>query len=530
MSEFSVLIGGQAGYGIDKAGVVLARLFGRLGYRVYIYRDYPSLIRGGHTFSIIRASKVRINAHRNNVDFLLALNQDTVDLHKNKLNKNGVVIFDSAAVKTDGLGLPIGGIVKEEGAAEITRNTCLLGAFAKAAGIGWAALEQVLRQNMPKELEINLKVARRGFEAAAEKKKIEKFDQPPLPILTGNEALSLGLIAAGLQAYVAYPMTPASTILHFMAEQAEEFSLKVLQPESEIGVMLTALGFSYAGTKAAVGTSGGGFCLMTEGVSFAGMAELPIVIIVGQRTGPSTGLPTYTGQTELHFVLNAGQGEFTRFIVAPGDPEEAYYWGAVALNLAWQFQIPAFILTDKTMAEGGFNFDLSSIKVVKEAALPKRAFPGDKEVVVKINSYEHDAKGLTTEDAANTKQMAEKRLLKGKQLAQELEKYETVKIYGDAKAATAILCWGSNKGVCVEAAQKLGLKVIQPLVLSPFPVKQFESAVKDVKKLICVENNATGQLAKLLKLNGFSVDEMALKYDGRPFDLDELEGELKKWI
>ncbi len=530
MDNFSILIGGQAGYGIDKAGLILARLFNQLGYRVYIYRDYPSLIRGGHTFSIVRASKERICAHRNKVDFLLALNQETIDLHKNKLKAKGIAIYDSDVVKADGLGLPIGQIIKEENAPEISRNTCLIGAFAKAAGIDWPAFEAAIKQNMPKELEINLKVGKRGFDGARETVKIEKVNQPPLPILTGNEALSLGLIAAGLQAYVAYPMTPSSAILSFMAEAADKFSLKVLQPEGEIGVIMTALGFSYAGTKAAVGTSGGGFCLMTEGVSFAGMAELPIVIIVGQRTGPSTGLPTYTGQTELHFVLNAGQGEFPRLMVAPGDPEEAYYWGALALNLAWQFQIPAFILTDKTMAEGGFNFDLNSIKEVKEAALPKRAFPGDKGAVVKINSYEHDGSGLTTEDAAITKQMAEKRLRKGNDLAEELEKYESVKVYGNNNASTAILCWGSNKGVCVEAARKFGYKVIQPLVLSPFPVKQFEAAIKGVKKLICVENNSTGQLAQLIKLNGYSADQLILKYDGRPFDLDELEGELKKWL
>lgn len=547
--EISILIGGRAGYGIDRSSLILARLMGRLGYRLYIYRDYPSLIRGGHTFSIIRAAKKRVNAHRNRVDFLLALNQDTVDLHKDKLNNGGTIVYDADTVKSEGLGLPVGKILKEEAAGEITRNTCVIGAFAKAAGIDWAALDAVVKQNMPKDLEINLKVARRGYDAVSATMKIEPIDQAPLPVITGNETLGLGLIAAGLQAYVAYPMTPSSTILSFLAEAAAEFSLKVIQPESEIGVMLMALGFSYAGTRTAVGTSGGGFCLMTEGVSFAGMAELPVVVIVGQRTGPSTGLPTYTGQTELHFVLNAGQGEFPRLIVAPGDAEETYYWGGVALNLAWQFQLPAFILTDKTVAEGGFNFDLDSIMAVNEApaavwdgkppykryldtatGVSPLAFPGDQGAIVKINSYEHDEAGLTVEAAPITKKMAEKRLRKGKFLARELKKYKTVNVYGNKKAATAVLCWGSNKGVCVEAAEKFNLKVIQPLVLSPFPAEQFKAALKGVKKLVGVENNATGQLAKLIKLSGFAVDKMILKYDGRPFDLDELEQRLKEAI
>ena len=540
--DFSILIGGRAGYGIDKAGTVIAELLNRLGYRLYLYRDYPSLIRGGHTYSLIRSSRQRVDAYRNQVDWLLALNQETIDRHKNKLKAGGLAVYDSDSVKADGLGLPIGAILKATGDLEIARNTCMIGAFARTAGIEWALLEEVIRQNMPKKIEINLQVARRGYDAVGETVKIPKLDQPPLPLLTGNETLAQGLIAAGLQAYIAYPMTPASTILSAMADQAAEHKLKVIQPESEIAVMLMALGFSYAGTRAAVGTSGGGFCLMTEGVSLAGMAELPIVIVMGQRTGPSTGLPTYTGQTELHFVLNAGQGEFPRFIVAPGDAEEAYYWGAVALNLAWKFQVPAFILTDKTLAEGGFNFDRNALKPVKtEAAagwdgkqtyqryrdtptgVSPLIFPGAKDAVVKINSYEHDEAGLTAEDAAITKKMAEKRLRKEKFMLQELARYEAVKVYGEAGASTALLCWGSNKGVCVETAEKFKLKVIQPLVLSPFPLEQFTAALKGVEKLVCVENNATGQLVKLLKLNGFSVDASINKYDGRPFDLDELE-------
>jgi 2-oxoglutarate/2-oxoacid ferredoxin oxidoreductase subunit alpha len=547
--DFSILIGGRAGYGIDKAGTIIAGLLDQLGYRLYIYRDYPSLIRGGHTFSLIRASGKKINAHRNKVDFLLALNQEAFDLHVNKLKPGAVVVYDSGAVKAEGVGLPISSLLKETGAPEIARNTCVIGAFAKTAGLDWPLVEAVMRQNMPKETELNLRVARRGYDAVGGVRPIKKLDQPSLPLLTGNETLAQGLIAAGLQAYIAYPMTPSSTILSAMADRAAEDNLKVIQPESEIAVMLMALGFSCAGTKVAVGTSGGGFCLMTEGVSFAGMAELPVVVVVGQRTGPSTGLPTYTGQTELHFVLNAGQGEFPRFIAAPGDAEEAYYWAGVALNLAWKFQVPSFILTDKTMAEGGFNFDLKSIKPIKEEAsaswdgkqaykryldtptgVSPLAFPGTKDVVVKINSYEHDEAGLTIEDAAITKKMAGKRLRKENFMLQELAKYEAVKVYGETSSATALLCWGSNKGVCVETAEKFKLKVVQPVVLSPFPVEQFQAALKGVKKIICVENNATGQLVKLLKLNGFSVDASINKYDGRPFDLDELEQRVSEVI
>lgn len=549
MDNFSVLIGGKAGYGIDRSSTILARLFNQLGYRIYVYRDYPSLIRGGHTFSIIRASKKRIYTHANRVDFILALNQDTYDLHKSKLNSNGIVIYDQGSVKAEGVAIPADRILKEENAPELLRNTCVIGAFCKVAGIGWEMLEKVIGQSVSRDLEINLKVARRGYDEAKGSVKIEKVPQSPLPMLTGNEAVSLGLIKAGLKSYVAYPMTPSSTILHFMAENSEKFSLKVMHPESEIGVIIMALGFSYAGDKVAVGTSGGGFCLMTEGLSFAGMAELPVVIVLGQRPGPSTGLPTYSSQTELHFALNAGQGEFPRFVVAPGDAEESYYWSAVAMNLAWQFQVQSIILTDKNVAEGGFNFDIDSVKEIKEtgpvlwdvkndyrryldtkSGVSPIAFPSNKEAIIKINSYEHDEAGITTEDPAITKSMTEKRMRKAMALKNELENYGTVNTYGNKDSATTVLCWGSNKGVCVEASEKLGLRVVHPVVLSPFPLKKFGEALKGVKKLICVENNATGQLLKLIRQYGFNAHVVVLKYDGRPFSLDEMEEELKKAV
>jgi 2-oxoglutarate ferredoxin oxidoreductase subunit alpha len=551
MDDFSVLIGGKAGFGIDKSSLIIARIFNQLGYRIYIYRDYPSLIRGGHTFSIIRASKDKIATYYNKVDFLLALNQDTLNFHRNRLKKDCLFIYDSEQVKIDpnstcGIGLPIEKILKEENAPEIMRNTCIIGALCKAAGIDLEILEDVLKKEISKEIDLNLKVSRRGFEEANELTRIGSLNQERLPLLSGNQAIGLGLIKGGLKTYIAYPMTPSSPILHFLAEIASDFGLKVIHPESEIGVILMALGFSYMGEKVAVGTSGGGFCLMTEGLSFSGMGELPTVIIVGQRPGPSTGLPTYSAQTDLHFVLNAGQGEFPRFIVAPGDPEEAYFWSCVAMNISWKYQLPSIILSDKNLGEGVFNFDIDSIDAIKEegpilwdrkspykryldtenGVSPLTSVP-DKEAIIKVNSYEHDEFGITTEEPQQTKMMQDKRLRKEKFLLKELEGLKCVKIYGNNNSQAALLCWGSNKGVCIEAAQNLGLKVIQPLVLSPFPVKQFQDALTGVKKLISVESNATGQLVRLIKVYGFSVDEKILKYDGRPFSLDELEEAIK---
>lgn len=553
MNNFSVLIGGKAGFGIDRAGSVIAGLLNRLGYRVYIYRDYPSLIRGGHTFSIIRASSHKIACHQNKIDFLLALNQETFNVHKDRLKPGAAVIYDSDSVnvpdtagKIQTSGIPGGTIIKEEKSSEIMRNSCIIGAFCKTAGISWEIAEAVLRKNFPKETDMNLKVARRGYDQAVELAKVEVLKSDKMPLVTGNEALGLGLVKGGLKAYISYPMTPSSGILHFLANNAGPFGLKVIHPESETGVILMALGFSYAGQKAAVGTSGGGFCLMTEGLSLSGMAELPVVIILGQRPGPSTGLPTYTAQTELNFAVNAGHGEFSRLVVAPGDAEEAYYWSAVSLNLAWRCQIPAIILSDKTLAEGTYNFDLAAVKEIAQEPLVLRddkepykryadtetgvsplSFPPDKGAVIKVNSYERDENGITTEDPQITRKMQEKRLRKGQFLKKELEKYETVKVSGNKESSTAVLCWGSNKGVCVEAAQNLGLKVVQPVVIWPFPAIRVAESVKGIQNLICVENNAGGQLANLAEAHGIRVNQRILRCDGRPFALEEMEEELK---
>lgn len=556
MNDFSILIAGKAGEGINQAGNLIASLFSQMGFRIYIYFDYPSLIRGGHNFAVIRVSQERVYCRRQKINFLLALNQEAVDLHKQDLEKEALLVYDSDMVKLGDfdsgiktIGVPASTIVKEEKASHIMRNSCVIAAFAKTVGLEFSLLENFFKKNLAKETDINVNVSRRAYDLAQGIIKIEKISQAGLPIVLGNEAISLGLVNAGLEAYISYPMTPSSGILHFLAKQAGEFGLKVIHPENEIAVMLMALGFSYAGKKCAVGTSGGGFCLMTEGFSFSGMAELPVVVVMSQRPGPSTGLPTYSSQADLNFVLSAGQGEFTRLVVAPGDCEEAYYYSGLALKLAWDYQIPAIILSDKNLSESSYNLDLSSINQMpparaflwdrvgqykryqgSQSGVSPLAFPGDNSALVKINSYEHDEYGITTEESAMANLMQEKRLSKGQYLARDLKGYPCVKAYGLKDSSVAVLCWGSNKGVCLEAADKLGLKLIQVAVICPFPREQLKEALSGVKRLIAVEDNATGQLCSLVETNGFSIEQKILRYDGRPFNLEELEERLKKII
>ncbi|CVK31513.1 2-oxoacid:acceptor oxidoreductase subunit alpha [Methanoculleus bourgensis] len=551
MSEYSILIGGKAGEGINTAGLSIAGLFSRLGYYTYMYFDYPSLIRGGHNFAIIRASEKKVRAHRTPVDVLLAFDQKTIENHRDRVHGGTTIIYDaSQAVKAEGYGLPLDQILKEEKAPPITGNSAMLGALARVAGIDQEIYEDVLRATVPaKHLEANLRVARRGYDAAGEVFTVEPLAAPPLPVLTGNEATGLGLVHAGLESYVAYPMTPSSNLLHFLAGRAEDLAIKVIHPENEISVILMALGLAYAGEKAAVGTSGGGFCLMTEGLSLAGMSELPVTIVMGQRPGPSTGVPTYTAQSDLHFVLNAGQGEFPRLVVAPGDPEEAYTWSATALMLSWRYQVPSIILTDKTLAEGAFSFDAGAVTAPgdrepmlwdgsgeyrryarNESGVSPLAFPGREGAVVKASSYAHDETGFTTETAEGVRGLQEKMLAKGESLRRELMTYPAVKTYGPHDAGTTIICWGSQKGACIEAAERFEAQVVQPLVLAPFPVRAWKEAMIGAGRVVCVENNATGELARLLRQQGFDPGRPVLKYDGRPFAVDELEARLREVI
>ncbi len=513
MREVSVLIGGKAGDGINSAGAMVAQLLNHLGYHIYLYFDYPSLIRGGHNFAVIRGAEQAVGTCRDNVDFILALSQETVSRHRGQMHAGTTIIFNADLVKSDGQGISVKSILTSEKAPGIMGNSAILGGFAKAAGIDWETVEAVFRSHIPKGVELNLKVAQRAYEQLVMVQRIERSGNTPLPLLTGNEAIGLGLVMGGLEAYVSYPMTPSSSLLHFLAEQKEKFGITVVHPESEIAVILMALGFAYGGKRAAVGTSGGGFCLMTEGVSLAGMAELPIVLVVSQRTGPSTGLPTYTGQSELRFVLHAGQGEFPRLIIAPGDAKEAFVWSAFAMDIAWKYQVPVFILPDKTLSEGTYSTDIAGLPAQKtgtfprwDAGLPYRryadtptgtsplAFPGAKGAVVKVNSYAHDESGYTTEEADMVALMTEKRMRKLEELTLGMSGYDQVNDLGTAAAPVTLLCWGSTKGVCSEVAEKLGLRMVQPVVLSPFPVTQLNKALEGTKKLICVEENATAQL------------------------------------
>ena len=538
--DYSILIGGAAGQGSRKAGLLIAKLFSEIGYRVFIYDDYQSLVRGGHNFSQIRASEKKVLSHRKKIDFLLALDENTVKKHQNDLDKKGVIIYNTDKMKT---------IVREAGGAPMMENTALVAGFAKIIGIDWEILEKLFKKEFKKFQSLNLKIAKAAFEDAKNLVKIKKLNQKTLPLLTGNQAAALGAVKAGLDFYFAYPMTPATGILHFLAAHRKDFNIGVSQLENEVGVVNAAIGAAAAGAKVMVGTSGGGFALMVEGLSLAAQSETPIVIVESQRQAPATGVPTYTGQGDLLFSLTAGHGDILRFVIAPGDAEEAFYWTGKLLNLSWQYQTPSILLLDKEISESTFSFDKSlsekikpekpllwdgkggykRYKITKNGISPL-AFFGQKNVVSKPTSYEHDEFGITVEDADSVKKMQNKRLRKFKEMEKEVDKLEAVRVYGKKISRTAIICWGSTKGPAKEAAENLGIKMIQPLVLEPFPEKQMKKALKGVQKLILVETNATGQLEKVLNCYGIKVNRKILKYNARPFLPEEIEGRVKRFV
>ncbi|MEM2123709.1 MAG: 2-oxoacid:acceptor oxidoreductase subunit alpha [Methanolinea sp.] len=538
-------MGGKAGDGINSAGYLVAQILSHAGYRVYMYFDYPSLIKGGHNFAIVRASPERKGAVREAVDFVLALNQDTLDLHRWRIREGTVTICDGWQVKGGDVRVPVPDILREEGAPPVMGNSCLIGAFARAAGIRWEILAEVFARHVRKGLEMNLKVARRGYEFSREYRAIRELDARPAPIISGNEAIGLGLIHGGLDAYVAYPMTPTSNLLHFLAENAGDAGITVFHPENEIAVMLMALGFAYAGKRTAVGTSGGGFCLMTEGLSLSGGAEIPVVVVLGQRPGPSTGMPTYTAQSDLHFALHAGQGEFPRLVVAPGDPMQAFTWSSLSLDLAWKYQVPAIVLCDKTLCEGYYSADIPAGAVPRaggvkagepgpgykrylltEDGVSPLLFPGAPGTLVKVNSYTHDEAGITTEDPTVAALMAEKRARKRKALEAAVAELPAVFTGGTKDAERALVCWGSTVSACCEVGRERNFRVVQPVVLSPFPREQFLAALGGTGDLVVVEENSCGQLEMLLARHGVRATASVRKYDGRPFSVDELSRRL----
>jgi 2-oxoglutarate ferredoxin oxidoreductase subunit alpha len=535
--RFNVLIGGKAGQGIETASKILAKSLVKLGFYAFTYRDYGSFITGGHNFNVVSFSEKPIYSHELSFDFAILLDKESYDIHKNEFKEACIFISDIQIKEKNSVFVDTNEIIQKLNAKPLVKNSILLGAFFKVLSLPLEVLLETIKEEIKDEK--NVEAAKEGFEKAATLTSISfQLKREKRIFIDGTSAVGLGAIYYGLDLYFAYPMTPATPLLHFLSSVREKYNLKTIQLENEIAIANATLGASYAGAISMLGTSGGGFDLMTEAVSLQGMTEIPLVVYLAQRAGPSTGMPTYTMQGDLNLALNCGHGEFPRVVIAPGDAKDAFSKTIEAFYLAYKYGVISIILSDKHLAESYFTFDefeepkikgsrfiLDNIKdfktyeITKDSVL-KRTVPDV--ATVKVNSYEHDEFGFTTEDKDVAKKMQEKRRKKFEALEKEVrKKFEMAKIFG--KGENLIISFGSTKGAIIDALETLkDFRFLQILYLSPFPKEIVKRELKKAKNALIIENNAFGQLGNLLKENvGIELNEI-LKYDGRPFTSEEI--------
>ncbi|MBN1315253.1 MAG: 2-oxoacid:acceptor oxidoreductase subunit alpha [Anaerolineales bacterium] len=559
-------IAGAAGDGLDKTGDTLARTASRLGLYVYAYNSYQSIIRGGHTWLRIRLAEEKVTSHGDHLHALIILNQDSMERHASEVKSGGVIFYNSEKIQCDrkklGLakdvvcqGLPVGELTKPFGRIKpVMQNSIMLGAMLYWLGLDFRVTESVLGDTFAHKgqdvIDQNTGIARAGYRYTKE----NELGRPDLswnysrirrPFITGNEAIAMGAAAAGLKFYAAYPMTPASTILHWLVAHGEKVGIMVKQVEDELAAINMSIGAGLAGARAMCGTSGGGFALMTEAVGLAGMLEAPVVVVNAQRGGPSTGLPTKTGQGDLYQVLGASQGDYPRIIIAPTDTTDAYYSAVEALNLAEVYQCPVIILSDLLLSEHPetiepdaltSNVEIDRGKLLDDApegylryamtadGISPRVLPGTPGTAFVAASDEHDEAGNVISDqftnAPLRRKMHEKRMRK---MASVLPRLVPPELEGPAGAGATLVGWGSTRGVIREAIDLLAKKGItanhlQIKYITPFHSNQVRRILAGCSRVVVVENNISGQFARYLRSQtGIQATAQILKYDGEPF-------------
>ena len=537
--EKNILIGGEAGEGIAKTTLLISEVFTNAGYYVFNYREYQSLIKGGFNFNVLKISDKPVYSHDTSYDVIFALNQDTINRHEKDLKEGGFIIGDKNLKGKDLIGIDVQALLEKIGASAKLGNDILIGALAKTIGLSVEPVIKVVKGAFKKKIDLLEEAIIEGYNCVEKKMELDKPDGKPKYFITGNEAISIGAIVSGIDMYIAYPITPATPVLHILASKQIEHDLMVIQPENEIAVACSALGASYAGANTMVGTSGAGFSLMAEALSLQGMSEVPLVVYLSQRTGPATGVPTYTSQGDLKFAVNAGHGEFIHVVVAPGDAKECFYRTIEAFHLASKYRVLVIILGDKHVTESNYSFDdfeEPKIKpnryitepcedyksyLITENGVSPRSVPGQ-DAVVRATSYEHNEYGYTTEKADEVIKMNDKRLKKLKGLKEEINTLAPVSLYGEGRKL--IVGWGSTKGAIVDALKDLpDFRFLQITYISPFPTEEVKREIENSDEVVLVENNATGLLGEIIaEQTGKIISKKVLKYDGRPFTSKEV--------
>jgi 2-oxoglutarate ferredoxin oxidoreductase subunit alpha len=572
-------IGGEAGFGIMTTGLIFSRICARGGLKIFAYPEYPSLIRGGHNTYQIAVDAKQATSQIRDVHMLVCLNKETLELQQDQLIDKSSVIYDPKDFKGEEpivegkdivwVPVPMTEIIAEQKAAKVARNTISIGASFGLLNYPWEHVESVIRdwfgKKKPEVIESNISLAKAGYDAVAEKAEHFPYaleaqpDAPKQMVVSGNGASAMGALKAGMKFFAAYPMTPSSDFLSYYAKKERDYDLVVKHTEDEIAAMNMVIGAAFTGARSMTATSGGGFALMGEALGMAGIAEVPVVVVNGQRPGPSTGLPTWTSQADLRFVLHASQGEFPRIVLTPGDAREAFYMTHEAFNLAEKYQLPVVIILDKYNQQSWQSvelFDTEGLSVDRgklitqeevtaivekdgeylrfkqtEDGISERALPGMIGARHVGSSYEHEENGYTTEDEDETVRQNDKRFRKLEKFLRDDAK--APELFGPEDADVTVVGWGSTLLPMQEAlkrAQAEGISVnyLHFTYIDPFPVELALPALEKAKKTLCVEGNKLGQFEGWVReKTGFEMTDHYRTYGGRPFYAEDILEKVK---
>lgn len=555
--DYNILIGGSAGQGMDTVSDFLEKALKKKGFYVFSNKDYMSRVRGGHNYTQIRfGASEPIYSHKNELDLILALDENTAISHIKDLKEDGKIIVDES-IKFDDkrtLKLPL---LKTATTLGISRGftSVAAGAILKYFSLH-GDVDELFSKKLKEPIRSkNIEAIHLGYDLLDSKYVLKGKDLSNHILINGNNAIALGAISGGLDFYSAYPMTPATSVMTYLSKKQKDVGIVVDQAEDEISAINFAIGASYAGARAMTGSSGGGFSLMVESLGFAGIAEIPLVVIDSQRPGPATGLPTRTEQSDLSFILTASHGEFPRIVLCARNAEYAFTQTIKALNLADKYQTVVFLLTDQYTADSNVTipmYDLNKVKIerhilsekdivpseeykrykVTESGISERLIPGkSKDQVVIVDSDEHTESGHITEEAEVRNAQMEKRFRKFTSIEDDLDEPE---YFGDEDIDLLLVGWGSTYGALKDSVKLLNDKGIKTGALSfgdiyPLPKKKLIKYKNIAKKIINVEQNFTGQLGKLItQETGILMDSSILKYDGRQIIGSEISDKFKK--
>ena len=553
--DLNLVLAGEAGQGLKTLEALVGKALFRAGFNIFSSKDYMSRVRGGHNFMSIRFGDEPVQATRQEIDILVALNDESIEKHQYKVHENGFILYDGKFDDPRFIDIYASEMAKRINPK--AKNSVYAGAVWKLLDLPIAILNDLIGEKFADDDIVydNHQLLEVGYNAIDDEKYID-YNKSFLDgknnqeiYINGNQAVGLGAAAAGIKFYSAYPMTPSTGILNFLAQNQKDFGIAVEQAEDEIGAINMALGASYSGVRAMTGSSGGGFSLMVEALGYAGVGEIPLVVAEVQRPGPATGLPTRTGQADLLFAINASQDEFPLIVLAPTDQEDAFYQSFRAFNLADKYQLPVIILSDQFLADSSKNipeYKIDNLEIKRnfvdidevspksykrylftEDGISPRAYPGQlADNVVLVDSHEHDENGFVTEDIELRNKMMIKRFKKlDKFIAEDRLEPEYI---GPKEPDNLIVCWGSTAGPLKEALEiiqkrdeNIGLLIFKDIW--PLPVDKLNSLASTAEKIISIEANFSGQLAKLIQQETtIKVDHKILKYDGRPFTAKEL--------